>query len=138
MPARLAAEGRGPFDLIFMPGGDLLVASADPWLARLAADGGKLVIAAYGDSTIRWHRMTDGVELLAFMPLPNQTDWVAWTPEGFYAATAGAQGVLRSHVTRLGRRRRQRTDRRHPDSDRPEVLPFVPPSRGRIILATIG
>jgi hypothetical protein len=44
--------------------------------------------------------MTDGVELLAFMPLANQTDWVAWTPEGFYAATAGAQGLLRWHVNR--------------------------------------
>jgi hypothetical protein len=44
--------------------------------------------------------MTDGVELLAFMPLANQTDWVACTPEGFYAATASAQGVLRWHVNR--------------------------------------
>ena len=50
------------------------------------------------DGTIRWHRMADGVELLAFMPLANQKDWVAWTPEGFYDATPGAQGVLRWHV----------------------------------------
>jgi len=26
-------------------------------------------VAAYGDGTIRWHRMQNGVELLAFMPL---------------------------------------------------------------------
>jgi Caspase domain len=59
---------------------------------------GRLVVVAYGDGTIRWHRVSDGVELLAFMPLLDRTNWVAWTPEGFYAATAGAQGVLRWHV----------------------------------------
>jgi hypothetical protein len=57
-------------------------------------------VAAYGDGTIRWHRMNDGAELLAFMPMADRTNWVAWTPEGFYAATAGAQGVLRWHVNR--------------------------------------
>jgi hypothetical protein len=61
---------------------------------------GRLVVAAYGDGTIRWHRMSDGAELLAFMPLADRTNWVAWTPEGFYAATAGAQGMLRWHVNR--------------------------------------
>jgi hypothetical protein len=41
--------------------------------------------------------MSDGVELLAFMPLPDRTNWVAWTPEGFYAATPGARAILRWH-----------------------------------------
>ena len=67
------------------------------WAVNITGDG-RLVVAAYGDGTIRWHRMRDGVELLAFMPLANQTNWVAWTPEGFYAATPGAHGVLRWHV----------------------------------------
>jgi hypothetical protein len=61
-------------------------------------DDGRLVVAGYGDGTIRWHRMSDGVELLAFMPLPDKTNWVTWTPEGFHAATPGAHGILRSHV----------------------------------------
>jgi hypothetical protein len=42
--------------------------------------------------------MDDGKELLAFFPLPDRSNWVAWTPDGFYAATPGAQGVLRWHV----------------------------------------
>jgi WD40 repeat protein len=67
------------------------------WAVNVTGDG-RLVVAAYGDGTIRWHRMSDGAELLAFMPLANKTDWVAWTPEGFYAATAGAHGVLRWHI----------------------------------------
>jgi hypothetical protein len=67
------------------------------WAVNITGDG-RLVVAAYGDGSIRWHRMSDGVELLAFMPLPDRTNWVAWTPEGFYAATPGAQGILRWHV----------------------------------------
>jgi WD40 repeat protein len=67
------------------------------WAVNITGDG-RLLVAAYGDGTIRWHRMTDGVELLAFMPLSNRSDWAAWTPEGFYAATPGAHGILRWHV----------------------------------------
>jgi hypothetical protein len=69
------------------------------WAVNITSDG-RLVVAAYGDGTIRWHRMTDGVELLAFMPLADRTNWVAWTPEGFFAATPGAHGILRWHVNR--------------------------------------
>jgi hypothetical protein len=67
------------------------------WAVNITGDG-RLVVAAYGDGTIRWHRMSDGVELLAFMPLPDRANWLAWTPEGFYAATPGAHGILRWHV----------------------------------------
>jgi WD40 repeat protein len=69
------------------------------WAVNISGDG-RLVVAAYGDGTIRWHRMDDGKELLAFFPLVDRTNWVAWTPDGFYAATPGAHGVLRWHVNR--------------------------------------
>lgn len=69
------------------------------WAVNITADG-RLVVAAYGDGTIRWHRMDDGRELLALFPLVDRTNWVAWTPEGFYASTPGAHGVLRWHVNR--------------------------------------
>jgi Caspase domain len=55
-------------------------------------------VAAYGDGTIRWHRMDDGRELLALFVLADKNNWVAWTPEGFYGATSGAVGVLRWQV----------------------------------------
>lgn len=74
-------------------------APAAVWAVNICGDG-RLVVAAYGDGTIRWHRMSDGVALLTFMPQADRTNWVAWTPEGFYAATAGAHGVLRWHVNR--------------------------------------
>jgi len=87
---------------------------------------GRLVVAAYGDGTIRWHRMTDGAELLAFMPLADRLNWVAWTPEGFYAATAGAQGVLRWHDVSRGWEPADSVPVEDiPGSYRPELLPLV-------------
>ena len=69
------------------------------WAVNITGDG-RLVVAAYGDGTIRWHRMDDGRELLALQVLNDRKNWVAWTPEGFYDATPGAFGVLKWHVNR--------------------------------------
>ncbi|HXN89584.1 MAG TPA: WD40 repeat domain-containing protein, partial [Methylocella sp.] len=69
------------------------------WAVNISGDG-RLVVAAYGDGTIRWHRMDDGRELLALQVLNDKKNWVAWTPEGFYDATPGAFGVLKWHVNR--------------------------------------
>src|SRR5262249_38071065 len=72
-------------------------APAAVWAVNISGDG-RLLVAAYGDGTIRWHRLDDGQEVLAFMPLANRVDWVAWTPEGFYGATDGARDVLNWQV----------------------------------------
>ena len=69
------------------------------WAVNITGDG-RLLVAGYGDGTIRWHRMDDGRELLALYVLADKQNWVAWTPEGFYGATAGAFGVLQWHVNR--------------------------------------
>ncbi len=94
------------------------------WAVNITGDG-RLVVAAYGDGTIRWHRMTDGAELVALMPLADRSNWVAWTPEGFYAATAGAQGVLRWHVNRGWEPADSVAVEDIPGSYRPELLPLV-------------
>jgi hypothetical protein len=60
-----------------------------------ASKDGRIVVAAQGDGTIRWRRADDGSELLALQVLSNKTDWVLWTPEGFYEATPGAESVLK-------------------------------------------
>jgi Caspase domain len=72
---------------------------SEVWAVNITGDG-RLVLAAYGDGTIRWHRMDDGRELLALFVLADKQNWVAWTPEGFYAATPGAFGVLQWQVNR--------------------------------------
>jgi WD40 repeat protein len=69
------------------------------WGVNISGDG-RLVVAAYSDGTIRWHRMDDGRELLALFVLADKQNWVAWTPEGFYGASAGAFGVLQWQVNR--------------------------------------
>ncbi len=74
-------------------------ASGSVWDVNITGDG-RLVVAAYSDGTVRWHRMDDGRELLALYVLNNKRDWVAWTPEGFYDATPGALEVLKWHVNR--------------------------------------
>jgi WD40 repeat protein len=94
------------------------------WAVNITGDG-RLVVAAYGDGTIRWHRMADGAELLAFMPLADRANWVAWAPEGFYAATAAAQGVLRWHVNRDWEPADSVAVEDIPGSYRPELLPLV-------------
>ena len=73
---------------------------SDVWAVNASKDG-RIVVAAYSDGAIRWHRADDGRELLALQVLPNKEsdpakwDWALWTPEGFYEATPGAQDALK-------------------------------------------
>jgi len=95
------------------------------WAVNIAGDG-RLVVAAYGDGTIRWHRMDDGRELLALYVLADKQNWVAWTPEGFYGATPGAFGVLRWHVNRGFDAAAETVHVSDiPRLRRPDALPFV-------------
>ena len=95
------------------------------WAVNITPDG-RLAIAAYGDGTIRWHRMDDGRELLALQVLSDKANWVAWTPEGFYDATPGAFGVLRWHVNRGPDAAADAIPVSEiPRLKRPDALPFV-------------
>jgi hypothetical protein len=60
----------------------------ETWVVNASKDG-RVVVAASGGGTIRWHRADDGSELLALQVLPNQKDWVLWTPEGFLRGDIG-------------------------------------------------
>ncbi len=145
LPLKLSETSRS---FAVHPSGDRFVLGADWTLRAFQADGtllwerptpsttwavnitgdGQLVVAAYGDGTIRWHRMSDGVELLAFMPLApaSRGDWVAWTPEGIYAASPGAHGVLRWHVNHGWDQAADSVPvEAIPGTRRPDVLPLV-------------
>ena len=85
---------------LFDRSGKELWQSAIPGIARsvnISGDG-KLALAAFGDGTIRWHRMTDGKELLAFFPHKDRKRWVLWTPSGYYDCSPGAEDLIGWHV----------------------------------------
>ncbi len=59
---------------------------------------GLVAVAAFGDGTIRWYRLSDGQELLALFPHANRKDWVLWTPAGYYDASPGGEDLIGWHV----------------------------------------
>jgi len=66
---------------------------------NLSADG-RIVVAAYGDGTVRWHRWSDGQELLALFVNRDTKAWVAWTPAGYYMASPGGEDMIGWQVNR--------------------------------------
>jgi hypothetical protein len=70
---------------------------AEAWSVNISGDG-KLAIAAFGDGTIRWYRMADGKELLAFFPHKDRKRWALWTPGGYYDCSPGAEDLIGWHV----------------------------------------
>jgi WD40 repeat protein len=69
------------------------------WGVNISGNG-RLVAAAYGDGTIRWHRLSDGEELLALFVHAKDRRHIAWTPKGYYAASDGAEDLIGWHVNR--------------------------------------
>jgi WD40 repeat protein len=69
------------------------------WGLNISRDG-NVIVAAYSDGTIRWHRLKDGAELLALFVYGKDRRWVAWTPKGYYTASAGGEGLIGWHVNR--------------------------------------
>ena len=104
--------------LAIAPGGERFVLGTEWWLRQFDRSGDevwripvpgavwgvnvsgdrRVAVAAYDDGTIRWHRMTDGVEVLALFPYRDGERWVAWTPEGYYMASAGGEDLIGWHV----------------------------------------
>jgi WD40 repeat protein len=62
------------------------------------SDDGRLAVAASGDGTLRWYRLTDGRELMAFFPHADGRRWVLWTPEGFFDAKGGGEELIGYHL----------------------------------------
>jgi hypothetical protein len=62
---------------------------------------GSLVITAHSDGSLRWWRAQDGSLVLTLLPTQAGT-WVAWTPQGYYDASAGADKLVGWQVQRGG------------------------------------
>ena len=62
--------------------------------------GGKLAVAALSDGTIRWYRLNDGAEMLAFFQHNNGQDWIAWVPDGYYMSSLYGDNFVGWHLNR--------------------------------------
>lgn len=71
-----------------------------PVTALNISGSGIVAAAGFTDGTIRWYRMTDGKQLLAFFPHNDRKRWVMWTPSGYYDASPGAEDLIGWHVNR--------------------------------------
>jgi WD40 repeat protein len=93
------------------------------WAVNIPRDG-RLVIAAYGDGTIRWHRLSDGQELLALFVHAKDRRWVAWTPKGYYMASPGAESLIGWHVNKGWQEASQffSVDRFREQFNRPDIV----------------
>ena len=69
------------------------------WAVNIAPNG-KVCAAAFADGTIRWYRVSDGQELLAFFPHPDRKRWIMWTPSGYYDCSPGAEDLIGWHLNR--------------------------------------
>jgi hypothetical protein len=72
----------------------------EPTRGENIVKGGQLVLVVYDDGTIRWHRWSDGKELLALYVDTRSQRWVAWTPAGYYMASPGGEDLIGWHVNR--------------------------------------
>ncbi len=69
------------------------------WAVNITQNG-KLAIAALSDGTIRWYRMGDGAEMLAYFPHNNGEDWICWVPDGYYMSSVYGDNFVGWHLNR--------------------------------------
>jgi len=69
----------------------------DVWAVNVSKDS-RLIVAAFGDGTIRWYRIEDGKELLVLFPHRDKKRWVLWTPKGYYTSSPGADELIGWHI----------------------------------------
>jgi WD40 repeat protein len=84
----------------FDPGGKEIWYRPIPGAVRAVniSGDGRLAVVGISDGTIRWYRMKDGRELLAFYPNSDRKRWVIWTPSGYYDASEGGDELIGWHV----------------------------------------
>ena len=69
------------------------------WSVNISANG-EMAVVALSDGTIRWYRMRDGKEIVAYFPHANGRDWMAWTPAGYYSSSVYGDNYVGWHLNR--------------------------------------
>ncbi|MBU3915990.1 caspase family protein [bacterium] len=67
------------------------------WAVNITKNG-KAVVVTNGGGEIRWYRMSDGAALLSLYVHPDGRRWILSTPEGYYAASPGADSLIGWHI----------------------------------------
>ena len=88
---RLAPDGRTLWRVL--PGAEVN--------AVVSARRGQLVITALSDGSLRWWNARDGTLVLTLLPTQAGA-WIAWTPQGYFDASAGADRLAGWLVARDG------------------------------------
>jgi WD40 repeat protein len=83
---------------LFDSSGKMLWRVRMPGVVWAVNTNGRVTVAALGDGTIRWYRLTDGEEILALFPHPDRKRWILWTPSGYYDASPGGEDFIGWHV----------------------------------------
>ena len=78
---------------------ELDIGAASPWGLNATRDG-RFAVAASEDGTICWYRQDDLREVVALFVQPEKRRWILWTPEGYYLASRGAEGLIGWQVNR--------------------------------------
>lgn len=81
------------------------------WAVNVSGDG-RFVVGAFGDGSVRWMRLEDGREVLALYPHADGKRWVAWTPEGYFDASPGAEDLVGYHLNHGAEREGEFVDAR--------------------------
>jgi WD40 repeat protein len=69
------------------------------WSVNVSSSG-EMAVAALSDGTVRWYRMRDGKEMLAYFPHANGRDWMAWVPDGYYTSSVYGDNFVGWHLNR--------------------------------------
>jgi WD40 repeat protein len=67
-------------------------------LGLAVAPEAELLVAAFGDGTLRWYTAADGGERIALFPHKNGTDWILWNPSGYYVSSPFGDNFVGWHV----------------------------------------
>lgn len=73
--------------------------SGAAWAVNLTADG-RWAVAALGDGSVRWYRMSDGQEQMALFVHADRNRWILWTPSGYYDTSIGGEELVGWHLNR--------------------------------------
>jgi hypothetical protein len=77
---------------------DFIGHTAEVWAVSVSEDGKYLVSAGNDQTVILWNLETG--EMLASLFVTVDNDWICWTPQGYYSASAGGEQYIGWHVNK--------------------------------------